>query len=329
MKKRIKALLAAFAAAAILACSTASAYADKVKTVDGLLYRYSDSGESKGVYTGWVKKGADRYYYKNGKMLKSCWLTVKGKKTYYLRKNGKMAVGTIKTGGKYYAFDEKGRLDEYGGDTGGAASGASLSERGITTKGTAITADEIKELVEREKVNIASFIRLETPGAGDINISLVGYSHLQTDDNTISLDFVTLPVFSDNKIIGDVTLFRYDGEIHYTPSAGGTGWAVKTKMFSENPDKEITFVYCGQYMELMIAPDDTIYKMWDGETPLDGVSDRYAKYATEYNTFSFPKMIAEKNYVTVPADVSNITLCCKKKPCAGFPYTAYTYDLSL
>lgn len=143
---------------------------------------------------------------------------------------------------------------------------------------------------------------------GDINISLVGYSHLQTDDNTISLDFVTLPVFSDSKIIGDVTLFRYDGELHYTPAAGGTGWAVRNDMLAKNPGKDIAFVYCGQYMELMIAPDNTIYKMWDGETPLDDVSDRYAKYTTEYNTFSFSKMIADKNYATVPAGTSNITL---------------------
>ncbi len=59
---------------------------------------------------------------------------------------------------------------------------------------------------------------------------------------------------------------------------------------------------------LFIAPDDTIYKMWDGESSLDGVANRYAKYATGYNTFSFSKMIANKNYVTVPAGTSNITL---------------------
>jgi len=58
MKKKIKALVSALTAAAILACGSVPAYADKVKTVDGLLYRYSDSGESKGVYTGWVRSGS-------------------------------------------------------------------------------------------------------------------------------------------------------------------------------------------------------------------------------------------------------------------------------
>ncbi len=183
-----------------------------------------------------------------------------------------------------------------------------LSDADVSFTGTAITADEIKEIIEREKVYLASFIRLETPGAGDINISLVGYSHLQTDNNTVSLDFVTLPVFTEDRLIGEVTLFRYDGEIHCSPAAGGPGWAVKTEIFNKNPDKELAFVYVGQVSEYMIAPDSTIYGMWEGDSPLDTVPDCYTKYATEYNTFSFSKMIADKKYVTVPAGVSNITL---------------------
>ncbi|MBO6232042.1 MAG: hypothetical protein J6O50_15895 [Ruminiclostridium sp.] len=183
-----------------------------------------------------------------------------------------------------------------------------LSDAKVSFTGTAITAEEIREIIEREKVTIASFIRHETPGAGDINISLVGYSHLQTDNNTISLDFVTLPVFTEDRLIGEVTLFRYDGEIHYSPAAGGPGWEVKTGIFDQNPDSELAFVYVGQLSEYMIAPDNTVYGMWEGESPLDDVPDCYTKYATEYNTFSFNKMIADKNYVTVPADVSNITL---------------------
>jgi len=183
-----------------------------------------------------------------------------------------------------------------------------LSDADISFTGTAITADEINEIIEREKVHIASVIRLETPGAGEINISLVGYSHLQTDNNTVSLDFVTLPVFTDDRLIGEVTLFRYDGEIHCSPAAGGSGWAAKTEIFNQNPDEELAFVYVGQFSEYMIAPDNTVYGMWEGESPLDDVPDCYTKYATEYNTFSFGRMIADKNYVTVPADVSNITL---------------------
>jgi len=188
------------------------------------------------------------------------------------------------------------------------------SDAEITYTGTAITAEEIREITEREKVTIASFIRLETPGAGDINISLSGYTHLRADDNTVSLDYVTLPVFTNDKeIIGEVTLFRYDGELHCSPAAGGNGWQAKTKVFAVDPDSKLAFVYFGSCGELIISPEDTVYYLNGYEdngavAAFDSVSDRYAKYATEYNTFSFGRMIADKNYVTVPAGVSNITL---------------------
>ena len=111
MKKKIKALVSALTAAAILACSSVPAYADKVKTVDGLLYRYSDSGVKLGKYTGWAKNaGGDRFYYKNGVKLRSCWLCVNGRKTYYIQKNGTMATGTVTVGGKSYTFGQNGRL---------------------------------------------------------------------------------------------------------------------------------------------------------------------------------------------------------------------------
>lgn len=46
---------------------TVSVYADCLKKEDGITYRYSDSGENLGEYTGWAKSAkGKRYYYKNG-----------------------------------------------------------------------------------------------------------------------------------------------------------------------------------------------------------------------------------------------------------------------
>lgn len=58
---------------------------------------------------GLVKvKGKYRYYQK-GKPIKNAWKTVK-KKKYYFLSNGDAAVGSAKINGKYYIFDDKGRL---------------------------------------------------------------------------------------------------------------------------------------------------------------------------------------------------------------------------
>ena len=112
MKKELKLIAAALAAITALSCTSATAYADKLKTVGGVTYKYSDSGEQKGKYTGWAKTSKGRYYYKDGVKLKSKWLSVKGRKTYYLLSSGKMATGDIFfKNGKTYHFGSDGKLD--------------------------------------------------------------------------------------------------------------------------------------------------------------------------------------------------------------------------
>lgn len=61
------------------------------------------------VKNGLVKKGSYRYYYKNGKMVKKAWKTIKGAR-YYFQKNGRAAVGSCKISGKYYIFNATGKL---------------------------------------------------------------------------------------------------------------------------------------------------------------------------------------------------------------------------
>ena len=91
-------------------------YADKLTTRDGLKYVTSDSGEEKGLYTGWAKKGDDRYYYKNGVMKKDCWLRVKGVRKYFLQADGKRATGKMTIDGEEFEFDKNGVImpDEWG-----------------------------------------------------------------------------------------------------------------------------------------------------------------------------------------------------------------------
>ena len=112
MKKSFKILAAALAAITAMSCTSATAFADKFKTVDGVTYLYSDTGSQKGKYTGWAKaKSGAKYYYKDGVKLKNKWLKVKGKKTYYLQSNGKMAIGDVYfSNGRIYHFDDKGKL---------------------------------------------------------------------------------------------------------------------------------------------------------------------------------------------------------------------------
>lgn len=109
MNSLLKRTAAALTAAMMLAAMPIFAEAVTLKTENGIKYVQNDSGEIK-TYTGWVKKSGKRYYYKDGMMKKNCWLRVNGKRTYFLQKDGSMAVGKVKVSGKEYEFGENGKL---------------------------------------------------------------------------------------------------------------------------------------------------------------------------------------------------------------------------
>ena len=70
MKNRLKFFAATFAAITAMSCTSATAFADKLKTIGGVTYLYSDSGSPKGEFTGWAKTSKGKYYYKNGVKIK-------------------------------------------------------------------------------------------------------------------------------------------------------------------------------------------------------------------------------------------------------------------
>lgn len=116
MKKSFKLIAAALAAITSMSCTSATAFADKLKTIDGVTYRYSDSGEQVGKYTAWAKTSKGRRYYKNGVMLKKTWLKTKAGKYYYIGKDGYVSTGFVKvtrdkSKGKYSYFDNNGVWD--------------------------------------------------------------------------------------------------------------------------------------------------------------------------------------------------------------------------
>ncbi|MCH5193620.1 MAG: hypothetical protein J1F11_06640 [Oscillospiraceae bacterium] len=105
---KAKKILAIAAAVMTMSCMPANVYADKLAAKDGLKYRISDSGEEKGLYTGWAKKGDAHYYYKNGVMKKDCWLRVNGTRKYFVQSDGKRATGIVTIEGEEYEFDKNG-----------------------------------------------------------------------------------------------------------------------------------------------------------------------------------------------------------------------------
>lgn len=104
-----KRFLAVAAAVIAMSCVPVNVCADTLTERDGLKYLVSDSG-AESLYSGWTKKGGDRYYYKDGVMKKNCWITSKGVKKYFLQADGSRATGKVTIRGVEYEFDENGVL---------------------------------------------------------------------------------------------------------------------------------------------------------------------------------------------------------------------------
>lgn len=117
MKKFKKAVSAALAAAVIFGAAALPAYADSVKKIDGVLYRFNDDRVSVGEYSGWVRQNGKRVRYQDG-LPYTGWLKNKdGSKKYCM--DGYPVTGDIqmigekdgiRTNGKIYTFDENGIL---------------------------------------------------------------------------------------------------------------------------------------------------------------------------------------------------------------------------
>lgn len=195
----------------------------------------------------------------------------------------------------------------YGGEststTGGAECDATLSPTGeITYDGLAFTDEEIAELLKTNKEKIAQYIVSEAKDlSGELRIATKGYCHVQAYGNAISLESMTLPVFTeDNRIVGEVQLFRFDEEPHYSVAAGGPSWDWLTEIIAKHKGEKLAFVYVGGITEDVIAPDNTVYpRLEGGDTELESISNAYDAYAKEENTFCLADCVKEKDYVSV------------------------------
>ena len=108
MKRKLIALTAAAAAASVIMSVNVSA--DTLVTKNGVNYRYSDSGEELGKYTGFMRtEETGEYFYSEDGTAAEGWRRI-GKYDYYFGENGVMATGKVTINGAEYTFSSGGKL---------------------------------------------------------------------------------------------------------------------------------------------------------------------------------------------------------------------------
>ena len=177
-----------------------------------------------------------------------------------------------------------------------------ISDNPVVFIGTAYTKDEIRLFVEKNKYNIVNVLAAEYNKFDSVfNISTVGYTPVSLGEkNTLSLEYITLPITTENKIIATVTLFKTENEIEYSIETGGDNCNNLHTALYENKNSELAFFYLGGYTEVAVSPNNTKYIIKGNQSVLiDESINYYRKFVTDYNVFSFESLSDENNYISV------------------------------
>ena len=149
--------------------------------------------------------------------------------------------------------------------TSAAAGGYDMPEKVLaqapTVVGTGFTQEEID-------YGLGMWTQFSVLSAGEIPDDAVyaktGFCHVSlTDDgNEVRRDFYDIPLLADGRIVGMVTLFRVDGEVHSQFAYGGVGWDGLNRLLDAHPGEDLLMVYLGFY-EAILAPDGEILSIRD------------------------------------------------------------------
>lgn len=158
-----------------------------------------------------------------------------------------------------------------------------------TVRGTGYTKEELDALLRRESFGIAQAVAAETGCAvGDVQICADGWCHTSLGEtNVVDLDYLTLPVCVGDRVVASVDLFRVNGEVSCSVSAGGPRWDNLNRALQYG---EVAFVYAG-YGELAAAADGTVFEITVGASEaVTGQDDLYARVAAPQTVYSLSRL---------------------------------------
>lgn len=122
--------------------------------------------------------------------------------------------------------------------------------------------------------------------ADNLLISEHGYSHLNTDDNTIAVNYRDYLAYSDGELISIITVINDENGLWYSPAFGGPWFEQYNSFLNEHSGEELVYLYVG-IPEVIITPDNELYYASSGQPygdVVDGV-DYYAIFNQGSNTY--------------------------------------------
>lgn len=179
---------------------------------------------------------------------------------------------------------------EYQGDEGNASTGGDVgmwfipalpSEIEFELTGEKITDEEAQEYFSINYSRITGSLSASGVEADSIKISEKGYCHISYNGVEgkgfeIRQNYRDYLVYSSDKLVAIITLFKENGEISDTPSFGAKWFDTYNSYLNAHKGEELIYVYAS-WFEIIIAPDNTWFNPmgYDASVYFEGVQKPY------------------------------------------------------
>ena len=130
---------------------------------------------------------------------------------------------------------------------------------GIEYSGEKLTDADAKEYFAQNGASIISALSASGVDTGNVKIKEKGYCHASYNGEegkplTVKQDFRDYLVYSGDKIIAIITLYKENGKIYNSPAFGAPWFDDYAKYLNQHKGEKLVYLYAG-WMEIIVAPD--------------------------------------------------------------------------
>lgn len=191
---------------------------------------------------------------------------------------------SLTTDNDYEESDHEGRLIE------GTAESEDMNECGgegtIATNGVCISLsgtdywlsnEEGYAFLQENYIGIKNSLVASGVNAENMIICKNGYGHLQTDSNTVAVNWRDYLIYNDGVLISIVTVSKDADGLWYGIAFGGTWYAQYNEFLEQHRGEELVYLYIGS-TEAIVTPNNKIYRLLDF-SEVEGLSDSFDYYS--------------------------------------------------
>ncbi len=165
-----------------------------------------------------------------------------------------------------------------------------ISQSDVVFEGQYIEESESTSYLKKHENEILSIVSQRVNvGIDKLRISYKGIYHVNLTDKTNFINYDTIRFYvvdDDVNLIASIDLYRENKSFNYQLSYGGEPLNKLNEILKKHVDTNFALVYIGDFVEALIAPDNTIYFLNGGKEIEENI-DYYTKFDKKINIINY------------------------------------------